>query len=328
VTAETTKQEEILPGVFRLEESDGSRVLCQFVLKSPDGVTIVDSGLPTSPSATIIPALDGLGVHANLNLLITHPDADHCGGTSALRAVYPHLIVSAHAGDHPPLGDPQRTINERYQPFADTDTISLAGAPLARIVGRLGGPFQVDEVLTSEKWLVHRAIRSAVVHIPGHSAGHIGVWLPDSHALIAGDALMGKGIRNRDGSLLYPPQFTAPSMYRQTIARIQGLAVETLLCAHEAPICGAAVQQFLQDSLEAVAVLEAGVRSALRGGAETLDQICLSAHASYGGLPVDRPRDLALSVAGILTEMHGTGGLVVDAKSRPRRFRLATTIDW
>jgi glyoxylase-like metal-dependent hydrolase (beta-lactamase superfamily II) len=329
VTTEPTKQEEILPGVFRLEEIDGTRLLCQFILKSEDYLTIIDAGLPTSPWTTIVPAVEEFGgADASMNLLITHPDADHCGGTAALKAAYPHLVVSAHADDHPPIGDPDRTVEERYLPFADSDRLSLDPAPLARIVGRLGGAFQVDEVLTGEKWLPHGGIRSAVIHIPGHSAGHIGAWLPESRTLIAGDAIMGSGIRNRDGSLLYPPQFIAPSVYKRTIARIQGLQVETLLCAHEPPITGVAVKQFLDDSLEAAELLEAGVRSALGHGAETLDEICLSVQGSYGGLPAERSRDFAASVAGILTEMHSTGGLIIDAGSSPRRFRLANTTDW
>lgn len=329
MTTASTKHEQILPGLVRLEEIDGTRLLCQFILHSKDRVTVVDAGLPTSPWTTIVPALEGLGTaHASVNLLITHPDADHCGGTAALKAAYPRLVVTAHAGDHPPLGDPERTVNERYQPFADSDAISLDGAPLARIVGRLGGAFHVDEVLTDEKCVAHGTLRSAVVHIPGHSAGHIGVWLPDSGTLISGDAVMGTGIRNRDGSLLYPPQFIAPSLYKRTIARVQGLQVETLLCAHEPPMTGAAVKRFLDDSLEAAELLESGVRSALRQGAETLDQICRSVQASYGGPPGQSSRDFAPSVAGILSEMHNAGGLAVEAGTSPRRFRPTSTTDW
>ena len=148
--------------------------------------------------------------------------------------------------------------------------------------------------------------------------------MPESRTLIAGDALMAYGIRNRDGLLLYPPQFNSPVIYKQTIQRVRALRVETLLCAHEPVLRGAAVEAFLQDSLVAVNLLEVGVGSALEQGAKTLDQICVAVHKSNGGLPEDRPRDLAPSVAGILMHMHSASALVIDVDSCPRRFGLAS----
>lgn len=318
----TAATDEIIPGLIRLEEIDGTRLLCQFLLVSGQQLMIVDAGLPSSPWATIVPAINKLGVEpAGITLVLTHPDADHCGGTASLRAAYPGLKVVAHAADVPPLGSPSDTIAQRYDTFARTDNMRLDSSALARIAGRLGAGFEVDERITSESWFSHRQTRGAIVHIPGHSHGHLGIWMPDKRALIAGDAVMGYGIRNLDGSLLYPPQFLSRPTYEATLERIAGLDVDILLCAHEAPMYGAQVATFIKDSRDAIGALEANVKAALNGGAETLAEVCQAIHEHYPGLPPNRAADLAPSAAAILQDWQANGTVQINTANGLRRFR-------
>jgi glyoxylase-like metal-dependent hydrolase (beta-lactamase superfamily II) len=319
----TAATDEIVPGLIRLEEIDGTRLLCQFLLVSGQQLMVVDAGLPSSPWETIVPAINELGFEpTDIRLVLTHPDADHCGGTAALRAAYPALRVVAAAADSPPLGSPTDTIAQRYQPFAHADDMRLDSSGLARIAGRLGAGFEVDERITCERWFSHRQARGAIVHIPGHSHGHLGIWMPDERALIAGDAVMGYGIRNLDGSLLYPPQFLSRSTYDATLDRIAGLNVEILLCAHEAPMYGADVAVFIKDSRDAIRVLEANVKAALDSGAGTLAELCQAVHENYPGLPPNRAADLAPSAAAILQDLQANGTVQINTADGLRRFRL------
>ena len=314
---------EIVPGLFRLEEIDGTRLLCQFLLVAGPLVTVVDAGLPTSPWQTIVPAVHELGLDPEaLTLVLTHPDADHCGGTASLRAAFPQVEVVAHAADSPPLGNPDETVAQRYDTFAQSDHISLDRLARARIVGRLGASYEVDTRLTDDRWFEFGSGRAAITHLPGHSHGHLGVWVPDERALVAGDAVMGYGIRNIDGSLLYPPQFLSRSKYEATLDRLEALNLEHLLCAHEPPMQGAAVAEFLKDSREAVRLLEANVRAALASGAETLAEICEGVHQRYPGLPAGRAPDLAPSTVAILHELQARGTVESDSTGAVRRFRL------
>jgi glyoxylase-like metal-dependent hydrolase (beta-lactamase superfamily II) len=319
----TAATDEIIPGLIRLEAIDGTRLLCQFLLVSGQQLIIVDAGLPTSPWDTIVPTINELGFEpADVTLVLTHPDADHCGGTAGLRAAYPGLKVVAHAADSPPLGSPSDTIAQRYDTFARTDNMRLDSSALARIVGRLGAGFEVDERITCERWFSHRQTRGSIVHIPGHSHGHLGIWMPDKRALIAGDAVMGYGIRNLDGSLLYPPQFLSRSTYEATLDRIAGLNVDILLCAHEAPMYGADVAAFIRDSRDAIGVLEANVMAALNSGAETLADLCQAIHENYPGLPPNRAADLAPSTAAILQDLQANGTVQINTADGLRRFHL------
>lgn len=311
--------DEVGPGLFRIEEPDGERILCEFVLRFDRGLLVVDAGLPGSPARTILPLVQGLeGERSELTLLLTHPDADHCGGTAELLGARPGLETIAHAADCDLLGDPERTIRERYEPFAGSDGIMVSDAARARMRSRLGGPFAVSRPLAGEE----RIGPGHVLQAPGHSAGHAAVWLPGTRTMVAGDAVMATGIRKRDGSLLYPPQFVSPAQYRSTIDRFGRLDIELLLCAHEPPIRGSAVADFLDESRRAVDRIEALSLDALAQGADTLAGACEAVHAAYGGLPDGGAYDLASSVAGVLMELVGAGAVSVAESARPRKFRL------
>jgi len=315
---------EIVPGLIRTEEVDGNRLLCQFLLFSDDQLTIVDAGLPSSPVSMIVPTIEKLSLdRPNATLVLTHPDADHCGGTASLRAAYPSLRTLAHQLDSPPLGNPVKTIAQRYEAFADTDGLRLDRLARARAAARFGGEFDVDERITGDTWLDRSDRRVAVVHLPGHSAGHVGVWLPDTRTLIAGDSIMGYGIRNRDGSLLYPPQFFSRTQYEATLDKVEAMDVDVLLCAHEAPMTEAAVSNFVEESREAVRMLEADVQRAFAGRPETLADLCQAVSLAYPGLSPDRWMDLAPSVSAILLDMQTSGRLAVDDANGIRQFTLA-----
>jgi glyoxylase-like metal-dependent hydrolase (beta-lactamase superfamily II) len=323
MTRDSVAVAEPAPGLFRLEEPDGERFVCQFVVRGERGALIVDSGLPGSPARTILPFLEALPQPpTELTLLLTHPDSDHCGGTAELRAARPEVQTTAHAADCALLGDPERTISERYERFAASDGIVLSAAARARARSRLGPPFEVTRPLTAEVELDLGGTACHILRAPGHSAGHAVVWLPELRTMIAGDAVMGSGIRKRDGSLLYAPQFLSPSTYRRTIERFGVLDVDLLLCAHEPPMRGAAVEDFLAESRRAADRLEALTRDALAGGADTLTSACAAVHGGYGGLPEGGAPDLAMTVAGILTELASAGEVSVVDDACPRKFRL------
>jgi glyoxylase-like metal-dependent hydrolase (beta-lactamase superfamily II) len=323
MTRDSVAVDEPVPGLFRLEEPDGERFVCQFVVAGERGALIVDSGLPGSPARTILPLLEALPQRpAELTLLLTHPDSDHCGGTAELRAARPDLQTVAHAADCALLGDPERTISERYERFASSDGIALSAAARDRARSRLGPPFRVGRPLAAEMELDLGGVACHILHAPGHSAGHAAVWLPGQRAMIAGDAVMGSGIRKRDGSLLYAPQFLSPATYRRTIDRFGALGVDLLLCSHEPPMRGAAVEDFLAESGRAVDRLEGLTRDALARGADTLAGVCAAVHGAYGELPQGGAPDVASTVAGILAELASSGEVTVDEDARPRTFRL------
>ncbi len=312
---------EVALGVYRFEASDGPRIVCQAAVVGTDRAIIVDSGLPETPARLLAPFVQTVASPRTVTLLLTHPDSDHTGGTAGLGEAWPEIEIAAHEADRALLGSARRTIEGRYEAFAASDGIALTDAARARATARLGGPFTVSRWLTGDFELGLGGVDCRLVHLPGHSAGHMGVWLPESRTLIGGDAVMGRGIPKCDGELLYGPQFVDPSVYLGTIDRIENLAPDLLLLAHEQPLFGDAVGAFLEASRESVRRMEQLTLDAVGNGAVTLLEVCAYVHERYGGLPDGGAADLAPSVAGILAAQEAAGDVVCDTTARPRRFR-------
>ncbi|MBS1886506.1 MAG: MBL fold metallo-hydrolase [Actinobacteria bacterium] len=312
-------------GLYRLRQLDGDRWISQFALLGPAATLVVDTGLPASPAASLLPFLEAhrrLSPERPLLVLLTHPDSDHCGGTGALLAAAPWAEIHAHARDVPQLGSAARTIASRYLAHAE-DGVGPDARAIARLRSRLGGEFRVDRRLEGEVAISFGDGREVtIVELPGHSRGHTGVWLADRRVLIAADAVMGFGIPDLDGGLKFAPQFFSPTAYRATVARVEALAPETLLCAHEPTMTGAAVPAFLADSRDAAAELERLTWAALGTVGAPLGSICEAVQSGYPRPLSCGPADLAMTVAGILEEGIAAGD--VDAsEERPRRFRRA-----
>ncbi len=327
--ASAASSSEVAPGVWRLQEPDGPRWICQFVVHGTEATLIVDAGLPGSPDRTILPALRRLGVGPGQRvvLLVTHPDTDHCGGTAELVAALPRLEVIAHEADRDALGDPERTIEVRYRRFA-ADGVEPDAETLARLRRRLGDRFRIDRAFADGELLDLGATTCRLVHLPGHSPGHTGVWLPGSRVLICADAAMGVGIPKMDGELLYAPQFFSPRVYRATLDRIAALRPAMMLCTHEPVLEGPAIDAFLRASRDAVDALEAQVAAALGSGAGSLPDICEAVHRGHAGLTEGRSGDLVMTVAGILRAMVTAGLADVESSTAGRVWRPAPSAGW
>ncbi len=89
---------ELAEGIWSCEQDDGPRIVRQVVIAGDDGVLVVDTGLPGTPAADLVPLLARLG-RRELTVLITHPDSDHLGGTAEVLAAEPAARVLAGAAD-------------------------------------------------------------------------------------------------------------------------------------------------------------------------------------------------------------------------------------
>jgi glyoxylase-like metal-dependent hydrolase (beta-lactamase superfamily II) len=311
-------------GAWRLEEDDENRIICQFLFLATGQLVVLDAGLPESPRGGLVPLIREVAAEVtDIQLLITHVDADHCGGTELLRKEFPTLRVVSHARETPPLGDPERTIRERYEGFAQSDGLTLDNAARTRIRSRIGQAFDVDATFNEPTRTLFEAPRTIALHLPGHSAGHAGVWRPEARALYCGDALMGYGIRNRDDSLLYPPQFVDLAQYLGTIELVRRLDPYVIYCAHEQPILGDQVRVFLDQCDAAAMQIRRLATEGLENGLETLRDLCRYVHSRYDGLPTGRETDLAISVRAVLLESVQAGAVQMDQSLIPHTYRTA-----
>ncbi len=122
-----------------------------------------------------------------------------------------HILNTHHHGDH---------TGGNLTLKRDTGcTIVGARADAARIPG-------IDVEVGEGDAFMLGAAAAAVMDVPGHTAGHIAYWFPDSRALFCGDTLFALGCgRLFEGS---------PEQMWRSLDKLRGLPGETLVyCAHE-----------------------------------------------------------------------------------------------
>jgi glyoxylase-like metal-dependent hydrolase (beta-lactamase superfamily II) len=182
---------EIIPNVHLIPNI----VANPYLLIDPNGLTLIDAGLPGS-HRKILRYLSGLGYqpHDLKRILITHADFDHVGGLAALKTatrarifaspVEARAIAAGHASR--PL-KPRRRITKLLFDL-------MAGLFKPATV-------QVDEFLSDGHTLpVLGGLR--VVETLGHTPGHVSFFAPYAAILFCGDSMVSEesGLRGSRGA--------------------------------------------------------------------------------------------------------------------------------
>lgn len=311
------------PDVYRLEQPDGKRRLCQYVLVGDDRTLVVDAGLPDSPEQGVLPLLRELDLDRRpVVVVLTHPDADHRGGAPVLRSTGGDVEIWGHALDRAQLEHPDVVLAERYRAFEATDGIGPSVEGIARMRARLGDPVTLDRALTGDASLDLGGKRAEILHAPGHSPGSLAVWSPDTSTALIGDAVMGRGVPFIDGTLMYPPMYDPPRAYLETISRLELLSPTLLLSGHEPPIEGDDVPSFLAESRASALRISSLVLETLDVAPNaTLADLCSAVAMRYGGFQDDRAESFAMTVDGTLRELAWQGSVEI-APGPPRRFSM------
>jgi glyoxylase-like metal-dependent hydrolase (beta-lactamase superfamily II) len=266
-----------LPGVYRLVGELGGRWLQLFLFRGEDGDLIWDAGVATTPEAFALSAIERAGgTPERLRwIVVSHGDVDHFGGVAALRRWAPGATVAAGRGDRRWIEDPSAALDERYGWF---DKVGLAYAEETRAFLATAAEAGVRVGLTlvgGEEFDLGGGMRIGVLALPGHSPGHLGLWLSRERAAFVGDAVMADGLVTTNGERVQPPPYYDAPAYRASVARLRRLAPRRLYTAHFPPVEGEdAVDAFLSLSARFVADLEREVRAALgRMGTATLAEL-------------------------------------------------------
>lgn len=194
---------------------------------------LIDTGLPGMAPA-IAEALEAAGLPLSrlTHIVLTHADMDHVGALAALLSLTPQKIeVLCHAEE---------------KPYVECDVPPLRLAQMECSLGNLTG-----ERLTQMTTLVnnlranYRNLRAnvtrtvadgdalpcgaGVLFTPGHTPGHICLFIKESKTLIAGDML-----NVTDEKLLPAPDWFAHNReaVRQSLVKLSGYDIETVICFH------------------------------------------------------------------------------------------------
>lgn len=184
------------------------------------GDVLVDAGTRFS-RRSLLRALRGRALSAHV---LTHAHPDHQGSSAAIcQALRVPLWVGEGDVEAAESGDLAPTFPRPGHPVAWFQRTVLAGPghPVARrlVDGDMVGEFRV-------------------VALPGHTAGHIGLFREQDRLLVAGDLIANKDMATmRTGLTLPLPLFTVdPAQSRRSIARLLELEPRTVCVGHGPPI--------------------------------------------------------------------------------------------
>lgn len=217
---------EIAPGVHLIATSQVNL----FLVEIPDGLMIVDTGLPLDTDKILI-RIRQLGFDpARIRVIfLTHGDGDHVGGAARLKAMTGASVLASAA--EAPLIE-----GRAARPVGSTGLAKVVG-PLIRLVLQApplrAKPVKVDRLvedgdIVGDGW--------QVVALPGHTSGHVGLYHAGRGVLLAGDAL-----QNRNGVKASPPMLTGDmAAARASIEKAASLNYDVLGVGHGPPVMKAA----------------------------------------------------------------------------------------
>lgn len=246
---------EIYKGAHQIQSLYGGRNLFQYLFVG-DNIVIVDSGVADTPEHAIFPYMEKLKVDPRrLTLvIITHPDVDHQGGNSGIKSIAKNALLGCGEADRMLVEDPSTLFRLRYNfakqehgvGFASDEPWLDAGQRQAVDIGFAGG----EKVRISEDWVLD------VLHVPGHSLGHLALYDAKHKAAFVSDAIHGHGCPNADGSMGIPVTYYFVDTYLSTLRYLEGLAIDVLYSGHWPIMRGEEIHDFISESRRTVEFLD------------------------------------------------------------------------
>jgi glyoxylase-like metal-dependent hydrolase (beta-lactamase superfamily II) len=217
---------ELAPGIHYMGGRKGGYVRA-FLIEDGTDLTLIDT-LYHEDGHDVLAEIHRLGRKGSdlKRIVITHAHRSHLGGLAALKqwsgaTVYSHEweadIISGNRKAQPVTILPRLPLRA-YFPFQFFLALGKGAHPAC----------PVDETLEEEDEIGGLQ----VLHIPGHTPGHLGFYSPEKGVLISGDAIA-TWPRFEDGW----PAFTLdPQRHRVSIARMAALEAKVVGVGHGDPI--------------------------------------------------------------------------------------------
>jgi glyoxylase-like metal-dependent hydrolase (beta-lactamase superfamily II) len=172
----------------------------------------------------------GISLRELTGVIVTHHDADHVGGLAELKAAYPRAKVYASASEAGYVSGRFKSLRlqQAEDLYPSLPEAQQPGALAFQQMLRQVRPVPVDHVFTGDEAPAFMpGIR--IVPTPGHTPGHISVYVPSRKLLVAADAL----VYEAGAFEIANPQFTLDlPVAVASVRKLRELALDTVVCYH------------------------------------------------------------------------------------------------
>lgn len=201
------------------------------VLRDDKTCVLVDCGYVGSlPQIEDALCTQGLSPESVTHIILTHQDHDHIGAVAAFKAKYPLSRVLASAVEAPYIFGTRKSLRlEQAEKLQETlpPEQKAFGEAFCRLL-RSVEPVGIDQPLSDNDFLPFCG-GCRILATPGHTPGHIALFLPAFDTIISGDAMAletGKPV-------LANPQFTLDlELAAASMARLLSHPARKIICYH------------------------------------------------------------------------------------------------
>ncbi|MCL5005152.1 MAG: MBL fold metallo-hydrolase [Acidobacteria bacterium] len=314
---------ELYPNVYQIGSLYGGRNLFQYLFVG-DNVVLVDTGTADTPEKTIFPFLDKLKIKPEqLTLAVTtHADLDHQGGNDSIKSLSPRTMLSCGEADRELVEDPSKLYDLRYNFLKQEHDVSIDPVPSPE-AGKLrhmdlcftGG----EKIHLGDDWYLE------VLHVPGHSRGHLALYDPRKRALFSGDAVQGRGCPEASGKMALPVTYYHIDSYLSTIRYFEHLPVEVLYSGHWPIMHGEEIRDFLAESRRTVEFADRAILQSLAKAPAglTMKELIEAVASAMGDWPEENWIFAMFPIKGHMDRLEQHGKVKPVPGTRPARWALA-----
>ena len=321
--------QELFDSVYAIDGEVGGRLLRLTLLVGDAGALLLDTGCAQDVDGLILPAFADVGLDTgDLSWIVTsHCDLDHVGGNSGLKRAAPQAMLACGHADIDQVESPETLVRRRYDAYRERHGICYDDAVTEWLLEASGQPQAVDvtfrgseQVRLSADWTVQ------LLHVPGHSRGHLAVLDPANRALYGADAIHGGVIPDQAGKAVMPPTYLYVDAYLATIRLIENLDIDTYVSCHWPTARGEEIAAFCAESR---ALVEEADRLLLgtieRAGSKgvSMRELCEQVGPALGEWPAESHTECCYIFSGHLSRMESYGTIEqANPGSTPWRYRV------
>ncbi len=212
---------ELISGVYVIDLG----MVYAYLYQEADRLTLFDSGLATH-GQRILDEIGAIGRSPDdlHQIVVSHYHADHAGALAELQERTGAKVL-VHRLDAPvvrgEVDEPAAVLSDAEREFHERITADVPPLPPARVDRELQDGDEIEMDGGAE-----------LVHVPGHTAGSIALFLPKRRLLFTGDA----AVRDPEGRLMVGVFNVDREQTRQSFRRLAELDFEVACFGHGPPM--------------------------------------------------------------------------------------------